>query len=203
MLIVCPPARGGWLCIIRLLPGIVSRLGRILSHGTELLARKSGPIAARSGHHTRDGRPTAPETSRHFGQPTTRHRRVGIERRRAAAGTYLRRQKQEGPSKSRRTGDFAIASVAPQMVVDRGGVCRSVGIGLGGVGTTPVKAEAVERFISGKTLSQELIDQAAQLVSTEVAPYPTCADRKHTRKGCRNCTRLRALYNDAKVIRVG
>jgi carbon-monoxide dehydrogenase medium subunit len=93
------------------------------------------------------------------------------------------------------TGDFAIASVALQMAVDRGGVCRSIGIGLGGVGTTPVKAEAVERLISGKTLSQKLIDQAAQLVSTEVAPLSDLRGSEEYKKKVVGTLLTRALHS--------
>src|SRR6202043_3786693 len=45
----------------------------------------------------------------------------------------------------RKVGDFATVGVAAQVAVDGQGVCRSAGIGLTNVGSTPIKATRAER----------------------------------------------------------
>lgn len=67
-------------------------------------------------------------------------------------------------------GDFAIASVAVQLSIDNDHRCRSVGVGLGGVGVTPVKAVSIENLLLGNPLTSDLIEEAGRLVSQEVSP---------------------------------
>lgn len=59
------------------------------------------------------------------------------------------------------TGDFAIASVAIQMNLDKEGFCRHIGIGLGGVDEKPVKTPSVEALLRNQRLSREVVDTAA------------------------------------------
>lgn len=59
-------------------------------------------------------------------------------------------------------GDFAVASAAVQVDIDKDGVCRDIGIGLGGAGECPVKAEEVETMLRGQQLTAETIERAGQ-----------------------------------------
>ena len=68
------------------------------------------------------------------------------------------------------SGDFAIVSVAAQLKTDRGGICREIGLGLGGVGVTPVKPAAVESFLSGKKLDGGVLDEACRLLEDVIDP---------------------------------
>ncbi len=79
-----------------------------------------------------------------------------------SAGTYLKLE--------RVAGDFAIVSVALQINLDKNHVCRSIGIGLGGAGVTPLKPFSVENLLLGKTISSDIIERAGDLVLEEVDP---------------------------------
>jgi carbon-monoxide dehydrogenase medium subunit len=67
-------------------------------------------------------------------------------------------------------GDFAVASVAVQADIDRDGLCRDIGIGLGGAGECPVKVAPVEAMLRGQKLSGELIERAGQRIFELVSP---------------------------------
>jgi len=70
----------------------------------------------------------------------------------------------------RKVGDFATVGVAAQVSVDGKGVCRSAGIGLTNVGSTPIKATRAEGFLVGKKIDAQQIGQAAQLASEDAQP---------------------------------
>ena len=70
----------------------------------------------------------------------------------------------------RRTGDFAIASVALQFTVDGAGHCQTIGLGVGGVGATPVAPADVIAFLQGKTLSDPVIEEAASMLKARLHP---------------------------------
>jgi aerobic carbon-monoxide dehydrogenase medium subunit len=70
----------------------------------------------------------------------------------------------------RKVGDFATVGVAAQVTLDGTGVCRRAGIGLTNVGATPIKATRAEAFLTGKTMDQQQINQAAQLAAEEAQP---------------------------------
>ena len=53
-----------------------------------------------------------------------------------SGGAYLKLERKEG--------DFAVASVASQLTIDAKGNCSRIGIGLGGVGETSIKARETE-----------------------------------------------------------
>ncbi|MGH7847211.1 MAG: FAD binding domain-containing protein [Candidatus Binatia bacterium] len=59
-------------------------------------------------------------------------------------------------------GDFAIASVAVQIDIDRDGICREIGIGLGGADEKPLKALSVEVLLRGQKISSELLEAGAR-----------------------------------------
>jgi len=70
----------------------------------------------------------------------------------------------------RKVGDFATVGVAAQVTVDGKGVCRSAGIGLTNVGSTPIKATRAEGFLVGKKVDGQQIGQAAQLAAEDAQP---------------------------------
>jgi carbon-monoxide dehydrogenase medium subunit len=70
----------------------------------------------------------------------------------------------------RRAGDFAAASVAVQLTLEQGGVCQQVGIGLGGVGLTAIKAEAAEAALQGKQLTDTILLEAAEKAVEAASP---------------------------------
>jgi aerobic carbon-monoxide dehydrogenase medium subunit len=80
----------------------------------------------------------------------------------SSAGVYLKLE--------RVAGDFAIASAAVQMGLDRNGVCNTIGVGVTGGGTVPQKALAVEGLLQGKKITPELIDEAGRLIQEGAEP---------------------------------
>ena len=71
---------------------------------------------------------------------------------------------------ARRRGDFALAGVACRFEVDGAGRCRSVRIGLVGVGDTAVRARLAESVLEGEPPGEELFADASAAVRKEVAP---------------------------------
>jgi aerobic carbon-monoxide dehydrogenase medium subunit len=67
-------------------------------------------------------------------------------------------------------GDFAVASVALQADIDKDGVCRVIGIGLGGAGECPLKATTAETLLRGQKLSAELIERAGREIQEFASP---------------------------------
>jgi carbon-monoxide dehydrogenase medium subunit len=80
----------------------------------------------------------------------------------SSAGVYLKLE--------RVAGDFAIASAAVQLTLDRAGTCTGIGVGVTGAGTVPQKALAVEGLLRRKRITPELIDQAGQLIQEGAEP---------------------------------
>lgn len=66
--------------------------------------------------------------------------------------------------------DYATVAIAALLALDEDGRCREVRIGLGALGTTPLRARAVEDALRGQILTPALIDDAAVLVRDEVDP---------------------------------
>ncbi len=66
--------------------------------------------------------------------------------------------------------DYATVAIAALLALDEDGRCREVRIGLGALGTTPLRARAVEDALRGQILTPALIDDAATLVRDEVDP---------------------------------
>jgi xanthine dehydrogenase YagS FAD-binding subunit len=68
--------------------------------------------------------------------------------------------------RDRQSYEFAAASAAIGMELDADGhTVRDIRVALGGVGTKPWRAHAVEAALKGKKLSREAIDQAAALAT--------------------------------------
>lgn len=66
--------------------------------------------------------------------------------------------------------DYATVSVAARLAVAADGRCTDVRVCLGSVGSTPVRARAVERALLGNVLTDRVIADAAALVAGEVDP---------------------------------
>ena len=67
-------------------------------------------------------------------------------------------------------GDFAIASAAVQMGLDRNGACNMISVGVTGAGTIPQRAVSVEGLLQGKKITPELIDETSRLVQEGAEP---------------------------------
>ena len=79
-----------------------------------------------------------------------------------SAGVYLKLEKV--------AGDFAIASAAVQLSLQKNGASGKVGIGVTGGGTVPVKALSVEKLLHGRVITSELIDEAGRLIQEGAEP---------------------------------
>jgi carbon-monoxide dehydrogenase medium subunit len=78
------------------------------------------------------------------------------------AATYIKLE--------RVAGDFAVVSIAVQADIDKDGVCRDIGIGLGGAHECPIKAIAVEAMLRGQRLSPETIARASGKIDEIASP---------------------------------
>ena len=67
-------------------------------------------------------------------------------------------------------GDFAIASAAVQLNLDKDGACSEIGIGVIGAGIVPQKAVSVETLLRGRQVTSALIDQTGQLIQEGAEP---------------------------------
>jgi carbon-monoxide dehydrogenase medium subunit len=63
----------------------------------------------------------------------------------------------------RKTGDFATAAAAVQLSLDSAGNCARIGIALTNVAPMAVKVREAEQLLTGKRITTELIEQAAQI----------------------------------------
>lgn len=79
-----------------------------------------------------------------------------------SAGVYVKLEKV--------AGDFAIASAAVQVSLDKNGACDQIGIGVAGGAIVPQKGAQVEAQLRGKKISAALIDQAGQLIQEDTEP---------------------------------
>ncbi|HEU0173598.1 MAG TPA: xanthine dehydrogenase family protein subunit M [Blastocatellia bacterium] len=80
----------------------------------------------------------------------------------SSGGAYLKLE--------RKVGDYATAGVAVQITVNDAGICQRAGIGLTNVGFSTLKAKKAEAFLTGKTLDDSTIKQAAELAAGEAQP---------------------------------
>jgi len=68
-------------------------------------------------------------------------------------------------------GDYALASAAVLLTLDADKeTCVNARIGLGGVGSTPIRAIQAEEALKGKKLTDELIAEAAKIATEEISP---------------------------------
>ena len=69
----------------------------------------------------------------------------------------------------RRSMDLAVVGVAAVVVVENG-ICNDIRIALGAVAPTPIRARQAENSMRGRKLSNEVIEEAAQIAATECRP---------------------------------
>jgi xanthine dehydrogenase YagS FAD-binding subunit len=81
----------------------------------------------------------------------------------AARSTYLK-------FKERESMDFAMASVAAAVKLTAGKTVTQARVVLGGVAPIPWRASAAEQFLTGKTLSNEVLAEAAKLALQGAEP---------------------------------
>jgi aerobic carbon-monoxide dehydrogenase medium subunit len=67
-------------------------------------------------------------------------------------------------------GDFAVASAAVQVSLDKNGVCHTIGVGVTGAETVPQKAVSIESLLQGKKITSELIDKVGRLIQEGAEP---------------------------------
>lgn len=79
-----------------------------------------------------------------------------------SAGVYLKLE--------RRSGDFAVVSVAVQLTVVENFICQEASIALAAAGLTPLRARTAADFLRGKELRRDVIDEAARQVAAEAEP---------------------------------
>lgn len=77
-------------------------------------------------------------------------------------GSYVKHKKS--------AGDFSVAAVATNVVVDTGGSVKSVGVGLTAVAPTAIKSKRAESILVGKKLDEKLAAEAAKIISEESDP---------------------------------
>ena len=80
-----------------------------------------------------------------------------------SGGAYLKLE--------RRAGDFAVVGAAVQLTLAPDGVCREVGIGLSGVGATPVKPLEAEAALRGSPLDEGTIAEAVRCIDAAIEPF--------------------------------
>jgi aerobic carbon-monoxide dehydrogenase medium subunit len=80
----------------------------------------------------------------------------------SSAGVYLKLE--------RVAGDFAVASAAVQMNLDKEGICHRIGVGITGAAAVPQKAGLVETLLQGKKVTPELIGEAGRLIQEGAEP---------------------------------
>ena len=81
-----------------------------------------------------------------------------------SGGTYIKLDKV--------TNSIAIVGVASVISLDKKGICTFAGVGLGGVGPTPLKVEKANEILLGEKIEENHIDQLAkeaQAISNPIA----------------------------------
>jgi len=72
---------------------------------------------------------------------------------------------------SQMQGDYALASASVLITLDnKKEICTNARIGLGGVGTTPLRAKLAEAVLIGKKITDEVLAEAAKVASEESSP---------------------------------
>ena len=68
-------------------------------------------------------------------------------------------------------GDYALASAAVLITLDKKKEkCVNARIGLGGVGSTPIRAKKAEEILKGNKITDDLLAEAAKVASEETSP---------------------------------
>jgi carbon-monoxide dehydrogenase medium subunit len=67
-------------------------------------------------------------------------------------------------------GDYATASVAVLITLDKKEICDNARIALGSVAVAPMRAKKAEEVLKGKKISDDLLAEAGQIASEEASP---------------------------------
>jgi carbon-monoxide dehydrogenase medium subunit len=87
---------------------------------------------------------------------------------------------------TRTAADIAKLNAAA-LVVTEAGVCREARIALGALAPVPIRAQAAERALAGRTLDPRALDAAAELAAGEIRPV---SDLRSTAEYRRAATRI-------------
>jgi CO/xanthine dehydrogenase FAD-binding subunit len=71
---------------------------------------------------------------------------------------------------SARRSDFAVAAAAVQLLLDADGVCRRIVVSVGGANTNPMRVDAAAERLTGTSLAERDLGEAAELVMDAVEP---------------------------------
>jgi carbon-monoxide dehydrogenase medium subunit len=71
----------------------------------------------------------------------------------------------------KRAGDFAVASIAVQVEIDKEERCRKVAVTLGALGATAKRSHGAEEVLQGKKPTPDLIAEAERLVQADAEPF--------------------------------
>jgi len=67
-------------------------------------------------------------------------------------------------------GDYANASAAVLITLDKKEICSDVRIALGSVAVAPMRAKKAEELLKGQKISDKLLAEAGQIASEEASP---------------------------------
>jgi len=111
---------------------------------------------------------------------------------RGSTGTYVKIRK--------RSGDFAIVSIALQMRMAADGRCEKVGIGIGGVAPTAVAPHDVAEFLAGKPLSETVMREACGLLEQYLDPIDDLRGSADYKRSVAGAMLERALRRAANAV---
>ena len=81
-------------------------------------------------------------------------------------------------------GDYALASAAVLITLDKKKEkCVNARIGLGGVGTTPIRAKKAEEILKNKKITEDVLAEAARVASEETSPISGIEASAEYKKG--------------------
>jgi carbon-monoxide dehydrogenase medium subunit len=107
-----------------------------------------------------------------------------------------------GFSRRTRTAiDIALVSSCAVMRADNG-VCNAVGIGLGAVAPTPLRAHAAEALLQGQSLSTALIEAASQAAAAACQPISDVRCSAEYRKDMAEVLTRRCLQSAGQMLRL-
>lgn len=98
--------------------------------------------------------------------------------------------------------DYATVAVAARLQLDANNRCEDVRVALGAAAEVPLRAKKVEDALRGKTLTEALIDDAAELVTGEVDPIADIrgsAEYKRAMARVWTSRALKSLLNNAPL----
>ncbi|MBN1773288.1 MAG: xanthine dehydrogenase family protein subunit M [Deltaproteobacteria bacterium] len=98
--------------------------------------------------------------------------------------------------------DLALASVAVLLRL-QGTTCRRARLAAGSVGPTPLRLRAVERFLEGRILTEEVAVEAGRLAATAVSPITDLRSTADWRRRIVEVRVRRALVELAGLERAG